>query len=193
MTSILLIGFFLTLPVVADTDGKEAAHAIYISVVEIDHRDPSKQTQVKIKVFTDDLENALRNTFGHPFQLPDAQACLKEKQAIDDYFQQHFKLEVDGKKTVLSFQKGERNNDATWLYFDLSWSETVARSIDHRRLLYGVVPHTNYHFDSSMKVMPFGLRNLLQTRWPVELIFDQLSVFFIANCSGLHVTGYVFF
>ncbi|MDH3711387.1 MAG: hypothetical protein OER04_15945 [Cyclobacteriaceae bacterium] len=108
---------------------EDEAHAIYISVIEIDHRDAAQPVQVKIKVFTDDLENALRNAYGHPFKLPDAQACVREGTSIEGYFQKHFKVKIDGNQVAISFEKGEKNADSTWLYFHLygpgKWNELL--------------------------------------------------------------------
>jgi len=127
--SVIVILLFTPISFERGEHTNDPTHAIYISVIEIDHKQPAQATQVKVKVFTDDLENALRNAFGHPFKLPDAQACDREKTSIETYFQQHLKLEINGKPAVISFQKGEKKADATWLYFDLTapnaWGELL--------------------------------------------------------------------
>ena len=128
MSSLFLIGLLLSASAVVDT-AEGDTHAIYISVIEIDHKDSSKPSKLMIKVFTDDLENALRNAFDRPFQLPDAKACQAEGDSIEDYFGQRFKLEVNGNKTAINFQKGEKHGDSTWLHFGMDgpkeWQELV--------------------------------------------------------------------
>lgn len=95
-------------------------HAIYLSVAEVDHKDLGEKANIKIKVFTNDLEDALTNAYDERISLADASICVKNKTKIEGYFSKHFKYAINGKNTVLTFDRCESNGDATWLHFNIT-------------------------------------------------------------------------
>ncbi len=50
---------------------KNYSHAIYISVVEIEHKDLGNNAKIMIKVFTDDFEDAIMNAFEKQIEFSD--------------------------------------------------------------------------------------------------------------------------
>lgn len=87
-------------------------HAIYISVMEVDL--DSDSTRISIKVFTDDLENAIYNFDSVKYQ-PDS-FLSNNSQLIQGYFNAHISIQTP-QPVTLDFQNGEKVGDSYWLYF----------------------------------------------------------------------------
>lgn len=94
-------------------------HGIYISVVEVKHSTSPLMTTIRIKVFKDDLQNALQNAFPaqkEQFVLT-SNFCEAQKIPIEQYFSENFKLKINDKTCSLKLKKGEDFSDAYWLHF----------------------------------------------------------------------------
>jgi hypothetical protein len=93
-------------------------HAIYIALIEIEDLEKEDSLQVRIKVFTDDLENALRTS-------PDYQSasesifCEINRMAINQYFKDHLLIRLNDGVQALEYLRGEWIGDTYWLSFNI--------------------------------------------------------------------------
>ncbi len=75
-----------------------AVHPFYMSVTEIRYNQPRKSLEVSCRIFTDDLENALKKYNKTSLDI----IKPKDRPAVDSmiarYLRQHFALSADGKK-----------------------------------------------------------------------------------------------
>lgn len=95
-------------------------HAIYLSVVQIDHSDPDQDAQVLIKVFTDDLQDVIRAAYPKEYQPADlAPFCISNQHWIESYFQSKLGCEINGRPTELVFASCNRENEVYWLKFTI--------------------------------------------------------------------------
>lgn len=76
-------------------------HAIYVSVLEIDHQ------EMKVKVFMDDLNDAIRN----------------DSSSIEEYFQKKINLQTDDESVIFSFQEVTEEGEIYWITFKLEMPE----------------------------------------------------------------------
>ncbi|WP_462248457.1 DUF6702 family protein [Ekhidna sp.] len=91
MISLFLIPlYFLSLDLKAD-------HDIYLSVLEIDNQ------EMKIKVFSDNLKDALKN----------------DNTSIEDYFRKKIKLQINNQKIEFFFKDSKVEGDSHWITFNL--------------------------------------------------------------------------
>jgi hypothetical protein len=94
-----------------------SAHPIYVSVTEINHNAKAKTLEVSCKLFTDDFEKVLRNTYHTHIDL----LAAKDKPAMDklvnDYVQKHLKIMVDGKPVSLKYQGYEQIEEGIYSYY----------------------------------------------------------------------------
>ena len=95
-------------------------HAIYLSVAEVVHEPSGTNAQIKIKVFTNDLEDALFNELGQRITLSDAATFAVNKKYIQQYFANHFELTIDNKKQKPTLSRAALTGDAIWFYFNMS-------------------------------------------------------------------------
>lgn len=107
-------------------------HAIYVSVIEIDHRGGGSQAEVRVKVFTDDLQNALRNADPRYVPIEEEFFCNSYPEALEPYFKQHLRLSIDGISQRLHFKHCRKENDTFWLTFNLfcpsQWREVAVHA-----------------------------------------------------------------
>ncbi len=111
---------------------QKESHGIYISVVEIDHRNIAENAAVRLKVFTDDLENALRNKYKKSFTLIGKNGCNTYDDDIEDYFRKHLNLRVNTGAIDITLDSCEENGDSLWLTFSTSakgdWSTVEVKA-----------------------------------------------------------------
>ena len=95
MISILLVLFNLY------SYPTEKDHALYLSILEIDEQ------EMKVKVFSDDLKDALRN----------------DESSIEAYFQKKIKLQVNGSPVGFELKEASEEGDSNWITFRLNEHE----------------------------------------------------------------------
>lgn len=96
----------------------KAKHPFYLSVSDLKYNAKEKTMQVAVKLFTSDLEEALKKIYAKPVDLING----KDKQAINklltDYIQKHFVLKVGGKTLKFDFIGFEQEEEAVWVYIE---------------------------------------------------------------------------
>ncbi len=103
----------------AMSDFDRPEHAIYLSVIEVEVI-ASGESKLRIKIFSDDLQNALRN-FSNDYQHHDLQHYFAQNQALaEQYFQAHLKISVNRKPVSMSLQNFTIENDAHFVTFSMS-------------------------------------------------------------------------
>ncbi len=100
-----------------------ANHAIYIAVVEINHKSRATTAEVVIKVFTNDLEDALFNAYKKHTKLESEDNCEAHGLLFEKYFSTHFSCVINDQERQISFKNCEKNEDTLWLRFDMTCPE----------------------------------------------------------------------
>lgn len=78
-------------------------HPIYVSTSEIDYNKESKQLEIAIKIFSDDLEEVLSIEKGEKVEIGTNREHPQATAYIVEYLQEHFKLEVNGKSASFEY------------------------------------------------------------------------------------------
>ena len=130
-------------------------HALYVSVLEIEKEQSSEKASIMVKIFSDDLEDAI---FNHAEQRLDLRGgnCGEGKTYISNYFNDYLKLRVDGKEQSYSYLSCEVNDISLWLTFEFStstsWTE-VEITADYLMELFPTqsnVVSITYHSEKRM-------------------------------------------
>jgi uncharacterized protein DUF6702 len=107
-------------------------HAFYISVIEIMHTSQSSEATLTVKVFSDDLRDALRTTLESEEALAEHLLCSDHTETISNYFTEHMSLHLNGNPTPLGFTTCEENGDTYQLVFAADcpreWTELEIRA-----------------------------------------------------------------
>jgi hypothetical protein len=112
------------------------AHPYYVSVTELEWNGKEKEVQVSCKLFTDDFEEALKQS-GKSVDL--AKGNKANNQAgIESYLRQHFVLKINGKALPLTIAGYENDQEATWVYLQGPCSAMPAEMDVTNSLLYEI-------------------------------------------------------
>jgi len=114
---IFLKYIFMFLPFWFSQEGKN--HDFHTSLTEIHHNPKEKSLEISIRMFTDDLENALT-------KLNNGQKVMingvndKANPFVERYIQQHFAvITPQRQKKPFNFIGKELEGDATWVYIEI--------------------------------------------------------------------------
>lgn len=96
-----------------------ADHAIYIGTIKIHHQEQDKHTTIDVKVFSDDLQNALKSKLQLTY-LPDLLTlCSDSTNSLQTYFNQHLQLEINDQKVTSTLSDCQMVNDVHLLQFQI--------------------------------------------------------------------------
>lgn len=99
-------------------------HPFYVSVTEIEYIPKNKEIGIAIKSFPDDLEETLRLYSGKKLDLYSKEKTVNG-QMIEQYFKKHLQITVNKTQKPLNFLGYEIDNEAVWMYFNLSKINSV--------------------------------------------------------------------
>ncbi len=99
-------------------------HPFHVSVMSVHHAAEENSLQITLKLFADDLEEALNEEgFRKPGQPyidvlnPKDESLLNTY--IEDYLKQHLRIEVNGEEVKPQFLGKEMEELAMWCYFEV--------------------------------------------------------------------------
>lgn len=102
-------------------------HPFYVSVTEVRHNEKNKTLEISCRVFFDDFETALENTYEVKIDILKPTDHSQVDRLIDDYLRKHLQLSVDGKPLTLQYIGYEIDEDAAWCYFEAAEVPQVKR------------------------------------------------------------------
>ncbi len=95
-----------------------AFHDFHVSVCEVYHNPDSNSLEISMKIFTDDLELAIRQYSDGEFTLLDTEAKNVDSDMLEKYLNQHFQILIDEKDTQLEFVGFEFDYDVILCYLE---------------------------------------------------------------------------
>lgn len=88
-------------------------HPIHISVTEIAYDEKEKELEIVSRIFTDDLEAAIRAQRNKPdLDLLNPAGSLTTNDLVRDYILQRMRISLDGKQQSLHYLGMEKEDDA---------------------------------------------------------------------------------
>ncbi len=107
-TTLLSILFFLF-----------SAHDFHLSLTEIKHNEDHRSLEISIKLFTDDLQDALEMAGAPKMELGSQAEPPAANEHIEKYVRTHFRLMVNGKPAEFIYLGKEAELDATWCFVEV--------------------------------------------------------------------------
>ncbi len=104
-------------------------HPIYVSVTEIEHNAKEKTLEISCKIFTDDLEKTLRQTYSGTVDLLQPKDKVAMDKLISAYVKKHLSLIVDGKPVSLEYLGYEQQEEGIESYYQVN-NITAVKKID---------------------------------------------------------------
>lgn len=93
-------------------------HPYFISMTEIEHDKTNNQLEVSVRIFTDDLEKTIRETYKGKVDILNKEEKANSEKLIQQYINKHLIIKADGKVLNLKFDGFESEEGSIWSYFE---------------------------------------------------------------------------
>lgn len=112
------------------------AHPFYVSVSQIAYNAEAKSLEIACKIFVDDLETVMKAEGHGDLYIGLDKEKAETDKLIQEYFEKHLQLAINGKTVSGSFLGKEVIDDVIWSYIEiLEVPYPQELSIDNRLLL----------------------------------------------------------
>ncbi|HEX5153606.1 MAG TPA: DUF6702 family protein [Parafilimonas sp.] len=93
-------------------------HPFYISMTEIEHDKTNNTVEISVRIFTDDFEKTIRQTYTGKVDLLNKNEKTNSEKLIREYIKKHLSLKADGKPLTMQFDGFESEEGSIWSYFE---------------------------------------------------------------------------
>ncbi len=93
-------------------------HPFFICVTDIKHDAKQHSLNISIKLFTNDIENALKKTTGKHIDLLNPKNKPEMEMELFNYIKKRFVLNNNQKPIILDFIGYEKEEDVIWVYLE---------------------------------------------------------------------------
>ena len=100
-------------------------HKYYVSVTEIKNNKEDSKLEITIKIFADDLQNALDVILGKPVNIGSENQYPQYDSLQTAYINNNFSIKVDGKECTLKKLGQEIEGESIWLYYYIDGVESI--------------------------------------------------------------------
>lgn len=125
-----------------------SAHVFYVTVTKVKWNSPQQRLDLTVRVFTEDLEQAVTARSGAKLNLWTPGQLAESEQLISAYLLERLKVRVNGQDTRLEFVGMADALDATACFLQIRTIKTVKKIEVENRLLIDL-------FDEQSNVMQF--------------------------------------
>ncbi|MBI3519943.1 MAG: hypothetical protein HY062_11370 [Bacteroidetes bacterium] len=115
-------------------------HPFYISVVDIKQDVKQHSLNISVKLFTNDIENALKKTTTKSIDLLNPKNKADMETELMNYIKKRLTIIVNNKATTLDFIGYEREEDAIWAYLEIKKINQPKDIKVDTKLLYDDLP-----------------------------------------------------
>lgn len=119
-----------------ETSALRDIHPFHVSVTEIDHNAAEKTLEISCKLFTDDFEKAVTNSFKTTVDLMKPVNKAAQDKYIDGYIHKNLAISVDGKPVTYTFVGWENEGEATYAFFQVDNISKVSKLTLTNTLMY---------------------------------------------------------
>lgn len=126
-------------------------HPFYLSVTDLKYSEKEKAIQGSVKIFTNDLEGALKKKHNKTIDLINIKDTVTTKKILSDYLKEHLQISPEGKQKEYQLLGFEREEEATWIYIELKNCPKPKSLVVENTILYDhIKEQTNIvHFELS--------------------------------------------
>lgn len=111
-------------------------HPYYLSVTELKHNAAEKSMAVSCKMFTNDLEDAIKKSSGKAVDLLNPKDKKEVDKGLADYIRKRLSITLDGKICNLKYIGYEKEEDCIWTYLEIDKIEKPKNVKIQNTLLY---------------------------------------------------------
>ena len=78
-------------------------HPFFVSMTDINYNDKNKTLEISVRIFTDDLEKTIRQTYKGKVDLLNKNDKANSEKLVQQYINKHLIIKADGKVLNLKF------------------------------------------------------------------------------------------
>ncbi|MFT4153888.1 DUF6702 family protein [Parafilimonas sp.] len=93
-------------------------HPFYISMTEIEHDKANHTLEISVRIFTDDFEKTIRQTYTGKVDLLNKNEKAHSEKLIQQYISKHLIIKADGKALNVKFDGFESEEGSIWSYLE---------------------------------------------------------------------------
>ena len=115
-------------------------HPFYVSVTEIHHNAKERSLEISCKVFSDDMENILKQNYKVAVDFTDQKQHQQIDKLMYDYFSKHLALSSDGKPVKLNYVGFEKDSESVYCYLEATSIHAVKKIDVSNSILHDLTP-----------------------------------------------------
>jgi hypothetical protein len=115
-------------------------HPYYVSVVDIKYDVNQKALQISARLFTNDLEDALRKTNKKTIDLLNPKIRSEADSALFKYIKERFQIFLNSKAKALTYIGYEKEEESIWVYLEIKKTVLPKKININSSLLYDFLP-----------------------------------------------------
>jgi hypothetical protein len=93
-------------------------HPFFVSVTEVNYNANTNSLEISCKMFVDDLQKVLRETFKRPVNLSNTKQEADNSKMLNEYISNHLSIGADNKQASLKFIGFEIERESVYCYFE---------------------------------------------------------------------------
>lgn len=114
-------------------------HPFYLSVTDLKYNAKEKALQGSVKLFVSDMESALKKMQGKTVDLIHPKDTLQTKTLLDTYLKKRLLFKVNSKPCPYKVIGFEQEQEAVWIYIELTGCPLPKRIEVENALLYDYI------------------------------------------------------
>ncbi len=115
-------------------------HPFYLSLTELKYDVKTKVLQASIKLFTNDLEEALKKIYKKPVDLINGKDKEEINKILIEYLKKHFLLKAANKIQLFNYVGFEIEAEAVWIYIEYKNCPLPKKLEVENTLLFDFIP-----------------------------------------------------
>lgn len=116
-----------------------ARHPFFISVTTLNHNVKDKSLNITCKLFTNDIEEALRKLNAQKIDLINGSNKAELNTLLQNYIKTHLLITINGKASWLNWIGFEQEAEAIWCYLEIKNVNVCKRLTIENTLLYDFI------------------------------------------------------
>jgi hypothetical protein len=111
-------------------------HPFYLSVTDLKYNEAEKSLQGSVKLFTNDLEDALKRIYKVQIDLINGKDKASNTKILEDYIKKNLSVKTNSQAVKLTVIGYEQESEAVWIYLE-SGETSVPKKVEiENALLY---------------------------------------------------------
>jgi undecaprenyl pyrophosphate synthase len=115
-------------------------HPYFVSTTEINYNNPGKTVEITCRLFTDNLEDALKKIYKKEVDLLHPKDKKEVEKLLLDYISKRLKITSNGQSYPMEIIGYEKEEDAIWTYLEIKKDILPKTVTVENGLLYDFLP-----------------------------------------------------